>query len=158
MRLPHRKISAYASLLDEHHRGGKTVGLLRRKGQNFMENSMLHKLLATAAWTAFALIVFFTISPVGMRPVVTANPDIERFAAFALIGLLFGLAYPRRLAVPASFVIFAAGALETYQLVLRDRHGHIAEVLVKAAGGAFGVAMASIILIVAERRKGPVNR
>jgi hypothetical protein len=64
---------------------------------------MLHRLLATAAWTAFALIVFSTISPLSMRPVATADPNIERFAAFALLGFLFGLAYPRRLAVDATF-------------------------------------------------------
>jgi VanZ family protein len=120
---------------------------------------MLHRLLATAAWTAFALIVFFTISPLSMRPGVTADPNIERFAAFALLGLLFGLAYPRRLAVDASFVVVAAGVLEMLQLVIPDRHGHMADALVKAAGGAFGVAAAAlIVLFVAERRKGPVKR
>jgi hypothetical protein len=70
---------------------------------------MLHRLLATAAWTAFALIVFSTISPLSMRPVATADPNIERFAAFALLGFLFGLAYPRRLAVDASFVVITTG-------------------------------------------------
>jgi len=55
---------------------------------------MLHKLLAASAWIAFALIVFVTISPLETRPVVTENPNIERFAAFAIVGLLFGLAYP----------------------------------------------------------------
>jgi hypothetical protein len=113
---------------------------------------MPHRLLAAAAWTAFALIVFVTISPIEMRPVVTADPNTERFAAFALLGLLFGLAYPRRLAVDASFVIVAAGVLETFQLMIRDRHGHAADALVKAAGGAVGVAMALIILIMLERR------
>jgi hypothetical protein len=120
---------------------------------------MLHRLLATAAWTAFALIVFFTISPLSMRPGVTADPNIERFAAFALVGLLFGLAYPRRLAVDGSFVVIAAGVLETLQLMIRDRHGHMADALVKAAGGAFGVAAAAlIVLVVAERRKSRVKR
>jgi hypothetical protein len=113
---------------------------------------MLHRLLATAAWTAFALVVFFTISPLSMRPVVTANPNIERFAAFALVGLLFGLAYPRRLAIDATFVILAAGVLETFQMMIRDRHGHVADALIKAAGGTFGVAMALTILIMVERR------
>jgi hypothetical protein len=51
---------------------------------------MLHKLLATAAWSALALIVFVTVSPIDLRPVAMADPNIERFAAFALLGLLFG--------------------------------------------------------------------
>jgi hypothetical protein len=113
----------------------------------------MHKLLAIAAWTAFAVIVFVTISPLEMRPVVTADPNIERFVAFALVGLLFGLAYPRRLVVDASFVMIAAGLLEAFQLMIRDRHGHIADAFVKAAGGAFGVATALTILIMLERRK-----
>jgi|ERR1700682_6058858 hypothetical protein len=114
---------------------------------------MLHKLLAAAAWIALALIVFLTVSPLDMRPVVTADPNIERFAAFALVGLLFGLAYPRRLVIDASLVMIAAGVLEAFQLMTRDRHGHIADAFIKAAGGAFGVAMALMILIMLERRK-----
>jgi VanZ family protein len=113
----------------------------------------MHKLLAIAAWTALALIVFLTLSPLDMRPVVTADPNIERFVAFALVGLLFGLAYPRRLVVDASFVMIAAGVLEAFQLMIRDRHGHIADAFVKAAGGVFGVAMALMILIMLEHRK-----
>src|SRR5260370_12605075 len=100
---------------------------------------MLHRLLATAAWTAFALIVFSTISPLSMRPVATADPNIERFAAFALVGLLFGLAYPRRLAVDVSFVVIAAGALETLQFMIRDRHVHMADPRRQAPLGAFCV-------------------
>jgi hypothetical protein len=114
---------------------------------------MLHKLLAAAAWIALALIVFLTVSPLDMRPVVTADPNIERFAAFALVGLLFGLAYPRRLVIDASLVMIAAGVLEAFQLMTRDRHGHIADAFIKAAGGAFGVAMALMILIMLDRRK-----
>jgi VanZ like family len=114
---------------------------------------MLHKLLAAAAWTALALIVFLTVSPLDMRPVVTADPNIERFVAFALIGLLFGLAYPRRLVIDASLVMIAAGVLEAFQLMTRDRHGHIADAFIKAAGGAFGVAVALMISIMLERRK-----
>jgi hypothetical protein len=113
----------------------------------------MHKLLAISAWTAFALIVFLTISPLDMRPVITADPNIERFVAFAIVGLLFGLAYPRRLVVDASFIMIAAGVLEAFQLMTRDRHGHIADAFVKAGGGAFGVATALMILIVLERRK-----
>src|SRR5260221_12351105 len=119
---------------------------------------MLHRLLATAAWTAFALIVFSTISPLSMRPVATADPNIERFAAFALVGLLFGLAYPRRLAVDASFVVIAAGELEMLQLMIRDRHGHMADALVKAGCGGFCVAPAGVIIFgLAGTPKRPVK-
>jgi uncharacterized membrane protein len=114
---------------------------------------MLHRLLAIASWTALALIIFVTVSPLEMRPVVTADPDIERFGAFAVLGVLFGLAYPRRLVIDASFVVLAAGVLEAIQLVTRDRHGHLADAFVKAAGGAFGVAVALIILMIAKRHK-----
>jgi uncharacterized membrane protein len=114
---------------------------------------MLHRLLAIASWTALALIIFVTVSPLEMRPVVTADPDIERFGAFAVLGVLFGLAYPRRLVIDASFVVIAAGVLEAIQLVTRDRHGHLADAFVKAAGGAFGVAVAFVILIMVDRRK-----
>lgn len=113
---------------------------------------MPHKLLAAAAWTAFVLIVFVTISPIDMRPSITADSNIERFVAFALLGLLFGLAYPRRLMIDASFIIAAAGALEIFQMITRDRHARAVEALVKAAGGSFGVAMALIVLIVFARR------
>jgi hypothetical protein len=116
---------------------------------------MLHRFLAIAAWTALALIIFVTVSPQEMRPVVTTDPNIERFGAFAVLGVLFGLAYPRRLVIDASFVVLAAGVLEAIQLVTRDRHGHLADAFVKAAGGAFGVAVALIILIVIDRRKAP---
>jgi hypothetical protein len=112
---------------------------------------MLHKFTVAAAWTTFVAIVFVTVSPIDMRPSVTADPNIERFAAFAILGLLFGLAYPRRLVAGATFVILAAGMLETFQLMTPDRHGHIADAFVKAAGGAFGVAVALVILSMVER-------
>lgn len=114
---------------------------------------MLHKLLATTAWAALAVLVFVTISPLDLRPVVTANPNIERFAAFAIVGLLFGFAYPRSLALDAVFIVIAAGTLEALQFITPDRHGHIADALVKAAGGAFGVMLALIISLTAQRRK-----
>ena len=114
---------------------------------------MFHKFVAIAAWTALAVIVFVTVSPIDMRPSITYDPNIERFAAFAFVGLLFGLAYPRRLVVDASFVMIVAGVLETLQLITSDRHGHVADAFVKAAGGAFGVAIALIVSIIVKRRK-----
>jgi len=132
-----------------HHLAHRCCGLVGTSS----EKRMLHKLLATAAWAAFGVLVFVTISPLGMRPVVTADPNVERFAAFAIVGLLFGLAYPRMLALDTLFIVVAAGTLEAFQLITPDRHGHIADALVKAAGGASGVMLALIILLTVQRRK-----
>jgi len=40
-----------------------------------------------------------------------------------------------------------------FQLMTPDRHGHLADAFVKSAGGAFDVAVALIILVMAERYK-----
>jgi hypothetical protein len=44
---------------------------------------MLYRLLATAAWTPLAVLVFVTILPSETRPIDTENPNIERFGAFS---------------------------------------------------------------------------
>jgi VanZ like family len=115
--------------------------------------NLLRRLLIVSAWAGFALIVFVTLAPVVLRPVVTPHADLERFAAFAVLGLLFGLAYPHRLMADLSFVVCAAIVLETLQLITRDRHGHLSDVLAKAAGGAFGIGLAMFILSVAKHYK-----
>ena len=48
-----------------------------------------------AAWALVILIVAVTLVPIGLRPVVTADPGIERSAAYALAGLLMMAGYPR---------------------------------------------------------------
>jgi hypothetical protein len=110
----------------------------------------LSGLLAAAAWATFAFIVFSTLAPLHLRPVVTRNADLERFAAFAMLGLLFGLAYPHRRIADLSFVVSAAGVLEILQLITRDRHGHLLDAVIKAVGGTSGIGLSIIILAVAE--------
>jgi hypothetical protein len=110
----------------------------------------LSGLLAAAAWATFAFIVFSTLAPLHLRPVVTRNADLERFAAFAMLGLLFGLAYPHRRIADLSFVVSAAGVLEILQLITRDRHGHLLDAVTKAVGGTSGIGLSIVILAVAE--------
>ena len=56
---------------------------------------MSRKFIIVAAWTVFAGIAFVTLSSTGLRPRI-ADPNLERFAAFAMLGLLLGMAYPGR--------------------------------------------------------------
>jgi hypothetical protein len=73
-----------------------------------IEHGFVSKLLRVIAWLAFASIVFVTLAPLQFRPVVSHHAQSERFAAFAMVGLLFGLAYSRRLIVDWFFRIAAA--------------------------------------------------
>jgi len=49
------------------------------------------------AWISLAFIAIFTLAPIGFRPESGFSPTIERFSAFAAVGLVFALAYPRKL-------------------------------------------------------------
>ncbi|SFL32582.1 hypothetical protein [Methylobacterium pseudosasicola] len=104
-------------------------------------------LVRFAAWILVAAIVAITLVPIGLRPVVTANPSFERAAAYALAGLLLTLGYPRRWPWILLGVVLLAGGLEAGQMLTGTRHGRFDDFLVKAAaavaGGIVGLAIAS---------------
>jgi VanZ family protein len=104
---------------------------------------MIQQISKIAAWAALAFIVYATLSPIDARPVL-AEPQFEHFAAFALLGFLFGLAYPNRLLIVASIVVGSAFALEALQLLTPDRHGRVFDALVKAAGGFCGIGVGQL--------------
>ena len=58
--------------------------------------AMVQRVSAIAGWLAFAFIVYATLSPIDDRPVI-AGAQFEHFVAFAVVGLAFGLAYPKRM-------------------------------------------------------------
>jgi hypothetical protein len=99
---------------------------------------MNQRLFLVAAWLALAFIAFATLSPLRDRPAV-AGPQLEHFAAFALMGLAFVRGYPRRLLLIVAIVLGSAFALETLQLLTPDRHGRLIDAAVKAAGGICGI-------------------
>ena len=58
--------------------------------------TMVVKIARIAAWLLVAAIVVMTLGPPTVRPVSGFNRSLEHVAAFALLGLAFGLAYPSR--------------------------------------------------------------
>lgn len=104
-------------------------------------------LVRLAAWIIVAAIIAITLVPIGLRPVVTANPSFERAAAYALAGLLLTLGYPRRWPWILIGAVLLAGGLEAGQTLTGSRHGRVDDFLVKAAaalvGGIVGLAIAS---------------
>ncbi|OCO99186.1 MULTISPECIES: VanZ family protein [unclassified Ensifer] len=91
------------------------------------------------AWILFAVIAYSTMSPLDMRPRLGHLVHIERFGAFGLMGLLFAVAYPRRLGLVLVLVFVTAIGFELLQMVSADRHARVTDVAVKLLGGACGV-------------------
>jgi VanZ family protein len=106
---------------------------------------MLQKLLVVAAWAFLAFIAYATLSPIQARPVV-ANPNMEHVAAFAVMGSLFCLAYPRHIIFVCLIVLGSAVLLEYLQTLTPDRHGTVVDALEKMAGGVLGIFAARMAL------------
>jgi hypothetical protein len=107
--------------------------------------------LALFAWASLAAVAFVTLSPIGMRPVLMP-PGYEHFFAFAVIGLLFGLAYPRHWLLIGVAVIGSAVGLELLQLITPGRHGRLLDLAQKIVGGTCGLTLATLIATKMPRR------
>ena len=101
----------------------------------------MHRISIVTGWLALAFIVYATLCPIDARPVI-AGLQLEHFAAFGLVGLAFGLAYPNRLMLVIVILVGGAFALEALQLVTPDRHGRLIDALMKAAGAMCGIGLA----------------
>ena len=106
---------------------------------------MFQKLIALAAWGTLAFITFATLSPIGLRPHIVADIGIEHIAAFSVVGLLFGLAYPSRLILVIAVVLGSAILLEVLQLFTPDRHARLLDLAFKLLGGAIGITIACVL-------------
>jgi VanZ family protein len=117
---------------------------------------MLKKITSPAAWLVLVFIVYATLSPLSERPSLTATETslsvvIERFGGYGLLGLLFGLAYARRLTLVVSIVLGNAIGLELLQLFIADRDARLIDVVEKLAGGIAGIGASQVLYALAHR-------
>jgi hypothetical protein len=118
-----------------------------------MQVGMFQVLLRISAWTCLALIALVTLGPLGLRPVSGMPPNDERFAAFAVAGMLFAAAYPRHILFAAVIVVGAAVVFEVLQLLAPSRHGRLFDAEVKVAGGFIGLCAGWIVARWSELRQ-----
>jgi VanZ family protein len=118
----------------------------------FPDNSagMIQKLITVAAWACFIFIVFATLSSIALRPELASDETdlivfIERFGAYALLGIVFRIAYPNRITFVCLLVLGSAVVLELLQIVVPSRDARVLDALEKMAGGVMGIAAADII-------------
>ena len=120
-----------------------------------MSTNSVIKLVAASAWASIIFIAYATLTHVGfvyaiyyklspflLRPEVKTYAHFEHIIAFAVVGALFGFAYPRRPILVCCIVFGGAALLETLQTLTPDRHGTLADAVEKMAGGASGIYLA----------------
>lgn len=112
---------------------------------------MRTRLLHLLPWLVLAAIVVATLSPIQFRPRTDEPPQVERFLAYALLGITFAVAFPRAwllwlLALPA-----VAYLLELGQRLTPDRHWGLSDVEAKMAGGVIGVLLGLALIFAVHR-------
>jgi VanZ family protein len=117
------------------------IGLIVVKPQTRM-SAMVVKIARFAAWLLVVCIVVLTLGPPTVRPVTGFNRDLEHVAAFALLGLAFGLAYPNRRMLLALIGIAIAALMETLQQMVPGRHAYFSDFVINAFGACAGLAVA----------------
>ena len=115
---------------------------------------MTRTILRLSVFVILAILVFVTLSPIGLRPVV-ASANVERMSAYALFGFLLILAYPKRWYLGLMTGMAVAGILEFGQELSSTRHARLSDFLVKAVAAAFGSVVAYLVLAAYARFERP---
>jgi VanZ family protein len=116
-------------------------------GRKEWQIAMLHKSIVALAWSCLAFIVYATLSSIDARPVIAGDlfTVLERFGAYALLGLLFFAAYPRRIWFVGLMVLGSAVILEVLQNFVPDRDARLLDATEKLLGGTAGMVLAGIL-------------
>ena len=101
-------------------------------------------LVRSFAWLLAAAVTFATLGPPGLRPHSDLGQDGEHALAFILVGLAFGLAYPRRRLVTTAVAVVLIGLLELMQFWAPGRHARLEDFVVDALTACIGFALAAI--------------
>jgi VanZ family protein len=104
------------------------------------------------AWCLAAAIAFATLGPPGSRPHASSlGQDGEHALAFGLLGLAFGLAYPRNRLVTAAIVVGMTGLVEVLQFLAPGRHARLEDFLVDALAACVGLAAVAAFDLIIKR-------
>jgi VanZ family protein len=96
------------------------------------------------AWLLAAAVTFATLGPPRYRPHSNLGQDGEHALAFVLIGLAFGLAYPRH-RMTAAVTVVLIGVLELLQFLVPGRHARLEDFMVDAIAACAGFVIAALL-------------
>jgi VanZ family protein len=95
-------------------------------------------LLRLFAWLLAAAVTFATLGPPQYRPHSNFGQDGEHALAFVLVGLAFGLAYPRNRLLTVGVSLVTIGVLELLQHWAPGRHARLEDFVVDAVAACAG--------------------
>jgi VanZ like family len=98
-------------------------------------------LLRIFAWLLAAAITFATLGPPRFRPHADLGQDGEHAVAFILLGLAFGVAYPRHRWLVTAMAVAGIGLLEILQLWAPGRHARLEDFVVDALTACIGLGI-----------------
>jgi VanZ family protein len=98
-------------------------------------------LLRLFAWMLAAAVTFATLGPANLRPRSNFGQVGEHEFAFVLVGIAFGLAYPRHRLLTALISVLMIGVLELLQLLVPGRHARLEDFVVDAVAACAGIAV-----------------
>jgi VanZ family protein len=102
------------------------------------------QVLRIASWCLIAAAVVLTVGPRSIRPYTGISHDVEHWLAFTLVGLVFGLAYSRRVGILVIAAVLLAGVLEATQLIVPGRHAYVRDFLLNSAALSAGLLIGKI--------------
>ena len=111
------------------------------------------KTARVAAWLLVLGAIVVTLGPQKVRPYTGIHHDLEHAVAFALVGLAFGLGYPRHRIALAAVAIAGIGLMEILQHWVPGRHANVHDFAVNGLGAGAGIAVAAV-LDALRRRNG----
>jgi hypothetical protein len=98
-------------------------------------------ILRIFAWLLAGAVTFATLGPPRYRPHSNLGQDGEHALAFVLVGLAFGLAYPKHRLITSATAVVAIGLIELLQLWVPGRHARLEDFLVDALTASLGLAV-----------------
>jgi VanZ family protein len=102
-------------------------------------------ILRLFAWLLATAVTFATLGPPRFRPHSDLGQDGEHAFAFILIGLAFGLAYPRHRLLTSVIAVVMIGAIELLQLWAPGRHARLEDFVVDALTACVGMVIVAAL-------------
>jgi hypothetical protein len=103
------------------------------------------RILKACCVAALVAVVFVGLGPAKWQPRSGLGWEIDHFAGYFVITLMFCLAWPRPFAVAGGLIVFAC-ILEALQAIPPDRHSNVFAALYSSCGVLAGALLAELFI------------